>query len=219
MTLGISAISYATGAEQIDNLAQGEAFGRSADFINNKIGFTKLGRLAEGQGSADLALEAFRLLISANKVDTDNIDCLIVVTQNPSSGGLPHMSAVLHGLFGLKPNVAAFDISLGCSGYVYALNTIIPFMTAAGLKNGVLVTVDPYSPILDKSDINTCLLFGDAATCTLITDFPKYLLGKSLFATEGSKYKALHRQDNLLSMDGRDIFNFSLTNVPAQIQQ
>lgn len=62
--------------------------------------------------------------------------------------------------------MAAFDISLGCSGYVYGIYAMKGFMEAAGLKNGLLITADPYSKIVDPEDRNTTMLFGDAATAT-----------------------------------------------------
>jgi 3-oxoacyl-[acyl-carrier-protein] synthase III len=79
---------------------------------------------------------------------------------------LPHTAAIVQDKLGLPTHVAAFDISLGCSGYVYGIYAMKGFMEAAGLKNGLLVTADPYSKIVDPEDRNTTMLFGDAATAT-----------------------------------------------------
>ena len=84
--------------------------------------------------------------------------------KSPSTGLFARRmsSAVVHGKLGLPERCAAFDISLGCSGYVYALSVVKAFMEAQGLRNGLLFTADPYSKILDPEDKNTVLLFGDS---------------------------------------------------------
>ena len=68
------------------------------------------------------------------------IDVLIVVTQNGDAEGLPHTAAIVQHKLGLPTHIAAFDISLGCSGYVYGLYAMKGFMEAAGLKNGYMPT-------------------------------------------------------------------------------
>ena len=113
------------------------------------------------------------------------IDCLVVVTQNPDGDGLPHTSAIVHAKLNLKTSCAVFDISLGCSGYVYSLSIIKSFMESNSLKNGLLFTCDPYSKIIDINDKNTSMLFGDAATVTMMNTKPKLLLDKFIFATSG----------------------------------
>lgn len=216
--LGISGVAYTPGALSVDNIAQGIRFERDADFITQKIGFTTLARLAPDQRETDLVLHAFDTLKQDTGVHASAIDCLVVVTQNPSTGGLPHMAAVLCDTLGLRKETAAFDIALGCSGYVYGLHAIVSFMESADLKNGLLVTVDPYSRILAPDDVTTALLFSDVATATLISAESPYRLGKPLFATDGSRANALEKRDGALFMDGRSIFNFSLGVVPVQIE-
>src|ERR1035438_6305021 len=88
------------------------------------------------------------------------------------SRGLPHTSAIVQGKLGLPQNCACFDVALGCSGYVYGLSIIKSFMRDNGMSSGLLFTADPYSKIIDPQDKSTVLLFGDAATASLLEDTP-----------------------------------------------
>src|SRR5690606_15399619 len=90
-------------------------------------------------------------------------------------------------------------------------------MAANGMKKGLFFTCDPYSRILNPDDKNTCLLFGDAASVTLISDTPRYTLSSAKFSTKGAGSDALRKNDGLLEMNGRAVFNFALQDVPKQI--
>jgi 3-oxoacyl-[acyl-carrier-protein] synthase-3 len=132
---------------------------------------------------------------------------------------LPHTSAIVQDKLGLSTNVAAFDISLGCSGYVYGIYAIKGFMEAAGLKNGLLITADPYSKIVDPEDRNTTMLFGDAATATWMGEDAIWQLGKAKFGTDGSGAPHLKVTDGVFFMNGRQVFNFALLKVPAHLHE
>src|SRR6185437_3685113 len=141
---------------------------------------------------------------------------LVVVTQNPDRN-IPHVSAQLHGRAGLSESCAVFDISLGCSGYVYGLAIVKSFMQAQGLRSGVLITADPYSKIIDPADRNTVLLFGDAATATLIADDPVWTLEAFSFGSRGKDWPAIRTEAGKFVMNGRGVFNFAATTVPNDI--
>ena len=142
--IGIKSIASYVPAEGVDNYAQGASFGKDEDFILGKIGSTFLPRKADGQETSDLCVEAANKLFASNpQLKREEVDVLIVVTQNGDEEGLPHTAAIVQDKLGLSTNVAAFDISLGCSGYAYGIYAIKGFMEAAGLKNGLLITADP----------------------------------------------------------------------------
>jgi 3-oxoacyl-[acyl-carrier-protein] synthase-3 len=139
-----------------------------------------------------------------------------VCTQNPDCN-LPHTSAIIHGKFDLPDSCAAFDISLGCSGFVYGLAIIESFMRNSEMSNGIFITADPYSKIVDESDKNTSLLFGDASTATYIGKNPTFISGKYTFGTLGKNYASLICNNNTLSMNGRNVFNFLAEKIPTDI--
>ncbi|MEG5265755.1 ketoacyl-ACP synthase III [Pseudomonas sp. JDS28PS106] len=218
--IGIKSIASYVPNDGVDNYAQGAKFGKDEEFILGKIGSTFLPRKAEGQETSDLCVEAANVLFANNpQLKREDIDVLIVVTQNGDEEGLPHTAAIVQDKLGLSTNVAAFDISLGCSGYVYGIYAIKGFMEAAGLKNGLLLTADPYSKIVDPEDRNTTMLFGDAATATWMGEGAPWLLGKAKFGTDGAGAPHLKVSNGVFFMNGRQVFNFALLKVPAHLHE
>ena len=93
-------------------------------------------------------------------------------------------------------------------------------MEKCGLSRGVLVTADPYSKIVDPADKNTALIFGDAATATLLDKNAIFALGRFDFGTDGSAGEALTILDNgHLSMNGRAVFDFTARHVPPSVER
>ncbi|MBD8494741.1 ketoacyl-ACP synthase III [Pseudomonas syringae] len=218
--IGIKSIASYVPTEGVDNYAQGARFDKDEEFILGKIGSTFLPRKDAAQETSDLCVEAVNKLLANNpQLSRDSIDVLIVVTQNGDEEGLPHTAAIVQDKLGLTTAVAAFDISLGCSGYVYGLYAIKGFMEATGLKNGILVTADPYSKIVDPDDRNTTMLFGDAATATWMGQDAAWLLGKAKFGTDGSGAPHLKVSNGVFYMNGRQVFNFALLKVPAHLHE
>ncbi|MBE0627713.1 MAG: ketoacyl-ACP synthase III [Burkholderiales bacterium] len=196
-------------------------FGIDDAFIRDKLGIDRVSRMAAGDEPSDLCVRAFRALQQKCQADIGKVDCLVVCTQNPDGNGIPHTSAVVHGKLAAQDACAAFDIGLGCSGYVSALSIVTAFMAANGLKNGLLFTADPYSRIIDPSDKNTVLLFGDGATVTLLQPVgagAQWVPTKFLFGTRGAQGDAINNRSGQLQMNGRAVFNFSATIVPTQIR-
>ncbi len=217
--IGIKNIASYVPVEGVDNYAQGAKFGKDQDFIFGKIGSTFLPRKRTDQETSDLCVEAVQVLFAANpSLDPASVDLVIVVTQNGDAEGLPHTAAIVQHKLGLPTHIAAFDVSLGCSGYVYGLYAMKGFMEAAGLKNGLLITADPYSKIVDAEDRNTTMLFGDAATVTWMGEGAQWHLGKSLFGSDGAGAEHLRTTDGKFCMNGRQVYNFALSKVPAHLQ-
>lgn len=217
--LGIQSIASYLPNARVDNLEQADRFETDRKFVEQKIGVSTLPRFKGEDSVVSASVAAFKSLCEKESVDSAEIECVVLCTQNPDKGGLPHNSALIHAELGLSENCACFDIGLGCSGYVYGLSVIQSFMAANGMKKGLFFTCDPYSRILDPEDKNTCLLFGDAASVTLISDTPRYSLSKAQFSTKGAGSEALQKNNNRLEMNGRAVFNFALQDVPKQIKR
>ena len=164
---------------------------------------------------------AVRQLAEKDALLLKRIRLLVVVTQNPDFQGLPHTSALLASKLELSKEVAAFDVGLGCSGWVYGISVAAGFMEANAIEEGLLISVDPYSRIIDVNDRDTSVLFGYASSPTILTcRRPRWRLGRSVFGTDGSQASSLMKlPDARLKMNGRAIFNFSATQVPSAIEK
>lgn len=203
---------------RVDTLERGRAFGYGPDFLEGKLGTTALAVKSSGEQASDLCVHAARRL-QAQGVSLDDIGALVVCTQTPDGHGIPHTSAVVHAKLALPAECACFDISLGCSGYVYGLSVAKAFMQANSIKRGLFFTSDPYSQIIDPADQATCLLFGDAATVSLLeAGDAGWELTDVVFGTQGKGGDAIHNREGTLRMDGREVFNFAMTTVSRQIQ-
>jgi len=217
MTLGICSIGTYLPKQKRSNVDAMEKFGFTQKFLKEKIGFLQLAYKDPSETTSNLCESAWKDLIQKHPIEVDDVDCLVVCTQNPDGHGLPQTSSVLHDKLGLSKRCATFDIALGCSGYVYSLSIVKSFMEANGLRKGLLFTADPYSEILDYEDKKTATLFADGATVTLISKDPVYKLGRFTFGSDGSGRNSIIVKDGVLQMNGRAVFAFSVRVVPESI--
>lgn len=218
--IGISAICAEIPEQRIPTESRIDALGIPAKTLHDRVGVMKTSRKAVNHDTADLCVAAAKKLFATGRVAPADVDCLIVVTQNPDGQGIPQTSAIVQDRLGVPEHCASFDVSLGCSGYVYGLSIIKSFMQDNGLRCGLLFTADPYSKIVSESDRSTALLFGDAATVTLMTDTPVWKIGKFDFGTAGRMGQAIHKTaEGTLSMDGRAVLAFSMGQVPGSLQR
>jgi 3-oxoacyl-[acyl-carrier-protein] synthase III len=217
--VGIEAVVSVLPEAVIDNLQHARSLGFEDGFLRDKIGFLQRHICAEDEGTTTLAKKALAKLAGEQNLDLNEIDCLVVCTQNPDGHGLPNTASAVHGDMALNKQCAAFDISLGCSGYVYGLSIISAFMQANGMQCGVLITSDPYSKVVVPDDRDTSALFGDGACATLLRPGAAWRIGRSKFGSDGSMRDAIAVDETgQLSMKGRQVFVFSASVVPNLIR-
>lgn len=214
--------------------------GADSTFIAQKIGFPQRRFLSARETPSMLGGQAVRALFDRfPELQPDDIEALFVVSQTPDYS-IPHMAAQLQNACGLPDRVAALDISLGCSGWVYGLSMLRAMMQAEGWTNALLVTCDPYSKIMSPQDRATATVFGDAAAATWLSAEAGASVGATDFGTDGSGADGLIFRagrgaspmtsiygtavetaptDQKLYMDGRAILTFMLDRVPASIER
>lgn len=218
--IGIKAIASYIPIRSVDNIERAQGFGENDEFVRSKVGALRLPVKEATQETSDLAMLAVQALFEqCSELEKTAVDAIVVVTQNPDGEGLPHTAAILQNKLELPTTVAAFDISLGCSGYVYGLFALKGFLEASGLVNGILVTADPYSKIVDPDDRVTSLLFGDAATATWLGRDPSWMLDAVSYGTNGAGADHLKTEQGRFYMNGRQVFNFALSQVAPHIKQ
>ena len=218
----VAAIGTHIPARSIDNLtSRVERLQYDAEALRTKIGILATARKEPDQETSDLCVLAFNDLAEklGDALRKDEIDLIVVVTQHPDGFGLPHTSAILHGKLGMARSCFAFDISLGCSGFVAGLAAVSGYLMATGGKRALLFTCDPYSKSVSEDDRNTAMIFGDAATVSLIEPGSDWQIGAFDLGTDGKSYKALERDAaGVLRMEGRAVFNFCALTVPGSVK-
>ena len=189
----------------------------------NSIGIREKRFVDEDVTASDLCFKAAEKLIEDNGIDRNSIDMVLFLSQLPDYK-IPATAPILQHRLGLPTTTAALDLSLGCSGWVYALSTAMAYASIEGI-NRVL------------------LLYGDAGTATLVEktddsfetifelysdgsgeDAVKIKAGEGRFKTTVENLKEHEEKDgsilsdNEVFMNGMEVFNFVMRTVPRSIK-
>ena len=190
--------------------------------------------------ASDLCFKAAQQLMQDNDIQPESIDVLLFMSQT-ADYRIPATSCLLQHRLGLPKDTMCFDISLGCSGYIYALSTAFAYASIPGVNRVLLLDGETFSKIVNRRDKVDWPLYGDAGTATLIE---KGDFGQSTFLlyTDGSGEDKLKihagmrnpitpesciereqeegniRSDLEVFMDGMDVFNFAISKVPKSIK-
>ena len=150
--------------------------------------------VSEGTCTSDLCYEAAQSLITDLGWEKKDIDCLIFVSQTPDYK-LPATSCILQGRLGLPTTCMAFDISMGCSGWVYGITTISALLSSGSIKKGLLLVGDTVSITKSRLDKSAYPLFGDAGSATAIIYSEGAVGIKSCLFTDGNNFDAIIIED------------------------
>ncbi len=173
------------------------------------------------QSTSTLAEAAARHLIQAGRVDPKAVDALLFVTQTPDAVA-PATSALLQHRLALPETCFALDINQGCSGFLSALVTASHFLANDAVRNVLILGGDTLSRLVDPADHTSAMLFGDAGFAALVGREAQSASSASpwIFATATSGSNAIEIPfGGAFKMAGTDVFNFTITRVPEQIQE
>lgn len=217
--IGIENIAGYVCSRRIKNSEKQFAGGEQADpvFLEKKLGILATSIKESDENTFELCIKAFNNLTEKCNIDVEKIDCVCLCTQSHDNI-TPHNSARIMDRLHLKPSCAAFDINMGCGGYAYSLSIMKSFMESNGLKNGLMFNCEIFSDKLSRDDMNAGLVFGDAASVTLLSENYKFSVGMPLFYTDGSMADALILTHDLnLTLNSIPIFSFIMGNVPELV--
>jgi 3-oxoacyl-[acyl-carrier-protein] synthase-3 len=243
--VGIRAMQAAVPANIIYNRDQTQYFdAASVSEIVEKVGIEERRFAPEGMCASDLCYEAANNLLNELEIDRNEIDLLVFISQTPDYR-MPATSIILQNRLGLSKTTAAFDISLGCSAFVYGLSVVYSMMAGSTFKKAMLLDGETRSRIYHPKDRKTGFLFGDGGIAALIERDEKY--GDSYFSlnSDGSKEdyikikaggyrnpstletlaeRVIDEHGNISTeehgrMMGADVFNFVLLEIPKNIKE
>jgi 3-oxoacyl-[acyl-carrier-protein] synthase-3 len=195
----------------------------SNEWIMERTGIRERRMASKEEALSDVALPAARAALAQAGVDGKDVDLLIVATVTPDMA-FPSTAAIMADKLGAT-EAAAYDLSAGCTGFVYAVAQAYG-MVAGGLsKKALVVGGDLLSRILDWEDRSTLVLFGDGAGAVVLeaADEPGFLGfelgadgagGESLWLP-GSGSRIFDQPDRYVKMNGREVFKFA-TRVLVQ---
>ncbi|MDF2438181.1 MAG: ketoacyl-ACP synthase [Bacteroidota bacterium] len=188
--------------------------------------------------TSDMCYEAAKQLIEQTGTAKTDIEILIFVSQSPDYI-LPATGIILQDRLGLSKQTMAFDMQLGCSGYVYGLSVLSNLMSTGKFKKGLLLAGDVSSFSQSRSDKSTYPIFGDAGTATLLEYSSSATEMHFNLQSDGAGYRSIMISDGglrnpytaesermvelepgiiknkrNLTLDGIEVFNFSLREAP-----
>ncbi len=212
--------------------------------VVDKVGVFERRFADEHTCSSDLCYAAAERLIEDNQIDRGQIDLLILLSQTPDYR-MPATSILLQDRLGLPMSTMAFDISLGCSGFISALSIVYSMMQNNGFRKALLLDGETRSKVYSRKDRREAFIFGDAGVAALIERNEKFGTSHFSINSDGSRgnlimipgggYRNMSsvetlrekvvdeygniRTDEQGYMNGADVFNFVIVEVPKDIKR
>jgi 3-oxoacyl-[acyl-carrier-protein] synthase-3 len=201
----------------------------SDEWIYSHTGIKERRIAAADQATSDLAVEAARQALARAGVDASEVDQILVATSTPDFLGFPATASLVQHALGAA-NAGAQDVIAACTGFVYALETARAYIVAGTARYVLVIGAEVFSRIIDWTDRNTCILFGDGAGAALLGPSPDGLadawFAPSLLRSDGAGGPALVRpaggtrkplpdtpRELAVFMDGRAVYSFAITVV------
>lgn len=242
----LKAISYYLPNDVLSNNDINRLFPEwSVDKISSKTGIYNRHIAAQDETAGDMGVKAAEQLFAEHNISRGDIDFVILCTQSPDYF-LPTTACIIQNRLNLNKTVGVIDITMGCSGYVYGLSIAKGLIVSDSAKNVLLITSETYTKYINPKDKNNRTIFGDGASASLITLNGNEVIGSIgnfVFGTDGAGSEHLivrngasrfplkngvdivsndsvyERNDNNLYMNGKEIFNFTATQVPILVEE
>jgi 3-oxoacyl-[acyl-carrier-protein] synthase-3 len=208
------------------------------EWIKSRTGIEER-RILKGadKASSDMAVPAIQEILRKKNLAPTDIDCIICATVTPDMV-FPATANIVADKIGAT-NAWGFDLSAACSGFLFALTTGTALIESGRYKKVIVVGVDKMSAIIDYTDRNTCIIFGDGAAAVLLEpDTEGYGLKDSILKSDGSGKDFLHMKaggslkpasletvtarEHYAFQEGKTVFKFAVTgmaDVSAKIME
>lgn len=203
----------------------------SDEWITTRTGIKERRIAAPDETTSDMASEAARRALHTAGVKPEEVDLIIVATVTPDMF-FPSTACFVQKKIGAT-NAVGFDISAACSGFLYALQTARHFLNGGPRKTALVIGAEKLSSLINWTDRNTCVLFGDGAGAAVIRwddqpDAPGRVIS-SFMGTDGNLADLLkvpgggtalpvtaeniHLRPNTIHMEGRETFKHAVTRM------
>jgi 3-oxoacyl-[acyl-carrier-protein] synthase-3 len=196
------------------------------DWIVSRTGIRERRTAAEGQATSDLAVPAALEALRVAGLAPTDLDLIIVATCTGDMGSFPATAAIVQDRLGAG-KIPAFDVAAVCSGFVYALDVASQYVAGGRYDNVLVIGAEVLSKVVDWTDRNTCVLFGDGAGAVVVQPGieGEGILG-SILGADGSGACLLNipaggtrnpltralidERQNFMMMKGREVFRFAV---------
>ena len=206
----------------------------SDEWIRNRTGIENRHLVSEGEATSDMCAHIANRLLEKSKKSAEEIDVILIATCTPDFPVVA-TAALVQDKIGAK-NAWGFDIAAACSGFVYAMETGAKMIESGRYNNVMVMGADTMSSIIDYSDRNTCVIFGDGGGGVLLepTDTDAGVLDSILHTDgSGSQYlkvpaggsvhpaskDTIEKKMHYVYQDGKTIFKFAVKKMAEVSKQ
>lgn len=238
ITAAITAVGGYVPEDKLTNADFEKMVDTNDEWIRTRTGITERRILKKpGLATSDMVVPAVQELLQKRGIKAEEIDCLIVATVTPDMM-FPSTSNLACHKLGAK-NAWGFDLLAACSGFLFALTTGASLIESGRYKKVVVAGADKMSSIVDYSDRNTCVLFGDAAGAVLLEpNHEGYGVLDSLLKTDGSgspflnmkaggslrpaSLETVTNKEHFAYQEGQSVFKFAvkgMADIAAELME
>jgi 3-oxoacyl-[acyl-carrier-protein] synthase III len=222
MPIGITALGTYTPERVLTNKEMEGMFETSDEWIVSRTGIRQRHIAAPEDFASDMGVRAVNDLQERYPGALNGVDLVVCATSSPDAY-FPSTAAIIAGQVGLA-GAGALDVSVACSGFVYALSVAQGMLMSGASSKALVLGAEVLSKILDWDDRTTCILFGDGAGAAIVEQVPdgygfqSFILGAD--SAGGSSLYKLAVADHIpgvpvgtsdkLGMNGREVFKFAV---------
>lgn len=196
------------------------------EWIFKRTGIRERLIAAEDENTSDLGTRASEVAIQRAGIEASDIDLVICATLSPDFSAMPSTACLISEKLGIK-DVMAFDISAACTGFVYALSVAKAFIESGMKKNVLIVGAEKASNVMDYTDRNVCMLFGDGAGAAIIStteDKEKSIIDVQCSA-DGNLKEILYipgvgsPDEKFMHMKGNETFKIAVKTLTSDVEK
>lgn len=208
----------------MDNAELEQMVDTSDEWIRSRTGVIKRHIAAEDEMTCDLAEHAARMAMEAASVSADDVDLIIVATTTPDLV-FPSTACLLQERLGVRGS-AAFDIQAVCTGFIYALSVADKFIKTGAANKALVVGAETLSRIIDWTDRDTCVLFGDGAGAVILEASEQPGIVSTFLHADGqhkdllkvpvgisTNYAAVQEGSAYMQMQGNEVFKVAVNTL------
>jgi 3-oxoacyl-[acyl-carrier-protein] synthase-3 len=204
------------------------------EWILDRVGIRERHIADKGVAASDLAVAAVKNLIESHPFDLQEVDLIVVGTVTPDMM-YPSTACLVQHKLGIQ-NTWGFDVSAGCSGFVYALNTGVKFVESGQYKKVLVIGSDVNSSMTDYTDRAVCIIFGDGAGAVLLEPCAdgegiidhvaqvEGMGGQYLFMPGGgslnpASHQTVDQKMHYIHQDGKNVFKYAVKKMAEMTER
>jgi len=204
------------------------------EWILERVGIRERHIADKGVATSDLAVAAVKNLLESHPFDLQEVDLIVVGTVTPDMM-YPSTACLVQHKLGIE-NTWGFDVSAGCSGFVYALNTGVKFVESGQYKKVLVIGADVNSSMTDYTDRAVCIIFGDGAGAVLLEPCAdgegvidhvaqvEGMGGQYLFMPGGgslnpASHETVDQKMHYIHQDGKNVFKYAVKKMAEMTER